>query len=109
LPTSWTAPGATATSNGIGIIKVGVDGSTCDTVVMYDPATDTREPLWCPENYRDYKGINCFKKSAFGYNGLLLERGYWMHPTDPNYIFVVNAKAIVRVDLKAGTSELFSY
>lgn len=86
-----------------------MDGSTCDTVVMYDPATDTREPLWCPENYRDYKGINCFKKSAFGYNGLLLERGYWMHPTDPNYIFVVNAKAIVRVDLKAGTSELFSY
>jgi hypothetical protein len=79
------------------------------TMVMYDPTTDTSEPLWCPENYRDYKGVNCFKKSAFGYNGLLLERGFWMHPTKPDYIFVVNGKAIVRVDLLAGTSELFSY
>lgn len=77
--------------------------------LLYDPATGTSEPLWCPENYRDYKGINCKKMAAWGNNGLVLERGMWMHPTSPDYVFVVNAQMIQRVHLASGTSEIFSY
>lgn len=76
---------------------------------MCELKTHTSEPLSYPESYRDYKAINCFKTSAFGHNGLRLERGLWMHPTKPDCVFVVNGKTIVRVDLKADTSELFSY
>ena len=79
------------------------------STLLYDPATDTSEPLWCPQNYRDYKGISCLKKSAWGYNGLLLERGIWMHPTKKDYVFAVNGPMVQRVDLKAGTSEIFSF
>ncbi|MCB9740364.1 MAG: hypothetical protein H6747_13970 [Deltaproteobacteria bacterium] len=77
--------------------------------LMYDPAKGTSEPLWCPENDRDYKGIACKKLGAWGNNGLVLERGFWMHPTSAEYMFVVNGNGIVRVHLKSGTSEIFSY
>ena len=79
------------------------------STLLYDPATGGSEPLWCPQNYRDYKGIACLKLAAWGNNGLLLERGFWIHPTNPNYAFVVNGTMIQRVDLAAGTSEIFSY
>jgi hypothetical protein len=39
----------------------------------------------------------------------VLERGFWMHPTSPEYMFVVNAWSVLRVHLKSGTSEIFSY
>ena len=61
-----------------------------------------------PGNYRDDQGANCFKKSAFGHNGPLLEFGFWTHQAQPDYIFVVNGTGNVRVELKVGTSELFS-
>ena len=77
--------------------------------LLFDPATGTSEPLWCPQNFRDYKGIACLKPAAWGNNGLPMERGMWLHPTDPDLMFVVNYSMIVRVDLKAGTSEIFSY
>mgnify|MGYP000374135889 CR=1 FL=1 len=80
-----------------------------NATLLYDPDTGTSEPLWCAENYRDYKGMRCQKPAAWGNNGLLIERGYWIHPTDPRYAFVVNGAAIMRVDLVAGSSEIFSY
>lgn len=83
----------------------GLSGST----LLFDPTTGTTEPLWCPQNFRDYKGIACLKPAAWGNNGLPMERGMWLHPTDPDLMFVVNYSMIVRVDLKAGTSEIFSY
>ena len=85
--------------------QMGFSSST----LLYDPAKGTSEPLWCPENDRDYKGIGCKKLGAWGNNGLVLERGFWMHPTSPEYMFVVNAWSIGRVHLKSGTSEIFSY
>ncbi len=35
------------------IWQAGLSGST----LMFDPAKGTSEPLWCPENVRDYFGI----------------------------------------------------
>lgn len=77
--------------------------------LLYDPATGKSEPLWCPQNDRDFKGIACKKMGAWGNNGLLLERGLWMHPSDQKFMFVVNGPMIQRVHLKSGTSEIFSY
>ena len=87
------------------IWQAGLSGST----LMFDPAKGTSEPLWCPENERDYFGIACLKPGAWGNNGLPMERGLWMHPTDPEYLFVVNLSMIIRVHLMSGTSEIFSY
>ncbi len=87
------------------IWQAGLSGST----LMFDPAKGTSEPLWCPENVRDYFGIACLKPAAWGNNGLPMERGIWMHPTDPEYLFVVNLTMIMRVHLMSGTSEIFSY
>ena len=77
---------------------------------MYDPVTDSSEPLWCAQNDRNYKGIACNKIGSWGNNGLTAERGFWMHPTDPDYIFVITgASKISRVHLPSGTSSFFSY
>lgn len=83
----------------------GLSGAT----LLFDPAKGTSEPLWCAANDRDYLGIACLKSAAWGNNGMPMERGMWMHPTDQDYMFVVNYSMIQRVDLKAGTSEIFSY
>jgi hypothetical protein len=32
-----------------------------------------------------------------------------MHPSDKDYVFVVNYTMIIRVHLPSGTSEIFSY
>jgi hypothetical protein len=87
------------------IWQAGLSGAT----LMFDPAKGTSEPLWCPQNDRDYFGIACLKAAAWGNNGMPMERGIWIHPTDPEYIFVVNATMIMRVHLMSGTSEIFSY
>ncbi|MCO4761840.1 MAG: hypothetical protein KC502_10065 [Myxococcales bacterium] len=87
------------------IWQAGLSGST----LLYDPAKGTTEPLWCPQNVRDYKGIACLHKGAWGYNAMPMERGMWMHPTDKDYMFVVNLNLIARVHLPSGTSEIFSY
>ena len=87
------------------IWQAGLSGAT----LLYDPSKGTSEPLWCPENYRDYKGINCLHKGAWGFNAMPMERGMWMHPTDKDYMFVINANLISRVHLPSGTSEIFSY
>ena len=87
------------------IWQAGLSGAT----LMFDPAKGSTEPLWCPENYRDYKGITCLHIGAWGYNGMPMERGMWMHPSDKDYIFVVNLNMIIRVHLPSGTSEIFSY
>ena len=83
-------------------------GGFANPILMFDPIAGTSEPLWCPQNYRNYRGISCQKQAAWGNNGLLLERGFWMHPSRGDYIFVVNGPMIMRVDLTAGTSEIFS-
>ncbi len=87
------------------IWQAGLSGST----LMFDPAKGKGEPLWCPENDRDYMGIACLHPAAWGNNGLPMERGIWIHPTDKEYIFVVNLSMIIRVHLPSGTSEIFSY
>jgi hypothetical protein len=76
---------------------------------MYDPAKGTTEPLWCAQNDRNYMDIACLKPAAWGNNGMPLERGMWMHPSDKEYLFVVNYTMIQRVHLTSGTSEIFSY
>ena len=47
--------------------------------------------------------------AAWGNNGLMLERGMWIHPTDKEIVFVVNGPMIQRAHLMSGTSEIFSY
>lgn len=87
------------------IWQAGLSGST----LMFDPAKGTSEPLWCPQHDRDYLGIACLHLGAWGNNGMPMERGLWLHPTDKEYLFVVNLTMIIRVHLMSGTSEIFSY
>jgi hypothetical protein len=87
------------------IWQAGLSGAT----LMYDPAKGTTEPLWCAQNDRNYMDIACLKPAAWGNNGMPLERGMWMHPSDKEYLFVVNYTMIQRVHLTSGTSEIFSY
>jgi len=87
------------------IWQAGLSGST----LMFDPVKGKGEPLWCPENDRDFMGIACLHPGAWGNNGLPMERGLWLHPTDKEYLFVVNLTMIIRVHLPSGTSEIFSY
>ena len=87
------------------IWQAGLSGST----LLFDPAKGTSEPLWCPQNDRDYLGMPCLHPGAWGNNGMPMERGMWLHPTDKAYMFVVNLTMIIRVHLMSGTSEIFSY
>jgi hypothetical protein len=87
------------------IWQAGLSGST----LLFDPEVGKAEPLWCPQNYRDFKGIGCVHLGAWGANGMPLERGLWLHPNSDKYAFVVNASMIIRVHLESGTSEIFSY
>jgi hypothetical protein len=80
-----------------------------NAVLLYDPMTADVTPLGCDIWYRDYKGINCKQLAAFGNNGFLLERGGWFHPSDSNIFFAVNGKAIVRLDLASGNSDIFVF
>ena len=85
--------------------QAGLSGST----LLFDPAKGKSEPLWCPQHDRDYLGIACLHLGAWGNNGMPMERGLWLHPTDKDYLFVVNLTLIIRVHLPSGTSEIFSY
>lgn len=87
------------------IWQAGLSGST----LLFDLTTGKGEPLWCPQNERDYKGIGCVHPGAWGNNGMPLERGLWLHPKSAEYAFVVNGPIVMRVHLKSGTSEIFSY
>lgn len=87
------------------IWQAGLSGST----LLFDPKVGKGEPLWCPENDRNFMGIACLHLGAWGNNGLPMERGLWMHPSDKDYVFVVNLSMIIRVHLPSGTSEIFSY
>jgi hypothetical protein len=80
-----------------------------NSVLLYDPATTDVTPLSCSIWYRDYKGINCKQLAAWGNNGFLLERGGWFHPSNSNIFFAVNGRAIMRLDLASGNSDIFSY
>lgn len=110
-------PGVTSNTNGSSGTHVMWDShrnliwqaGLSSMVLMYDPAKGTAEPLWCPENDRDSLGIPCMHPGAWGNNGLMMERGMWLHPTDPEYLFVVNGPMIQRAHLMSGTSEIFSY
>lgn len=87
------------------IWQAGLSGST----LMFDPQKGKGEPLWCPENDRNFMGIACVHPGAWGNNGMPMERGLWLHPSDKDYLFVVNLSMIIRVHLPSGTSEIFSY
>lgn len=80
-----------------------------DSTMLYDPATNKPEKLWCSSFYRNYKGINCQHVGAWGTNGFPVERGFWFHPTDKEFAYVSNNTKILKVHLPSGTSVIHSY
>ncbi|TNE48684.1 MAG: hypothetical protein EP343_14835 [Deltaproteobacteria bacterium] len=72
---------------------------------------DTRKatPLFCRQNNRNYKGVNCLWYFAWPTWGHPTGKGFWFHPNDKDFVFMATSGAIIKVHLPSGTDAAHSY
>ncbi|MCB9641210.1 MAG: hypothetical protein H6727_20090 [Myxococcales bacterium] len=78
-------------------------------ILYFDPSKGQGYRLHCYDLQPQYKTIRCQDTGPL-IPGAEAEGGFWFHPTNPDFMFVsVDGFAVLKVDLKNGTSRSLSF